>query len=80
MNNKDAPTTIEVPIDNDNKITIFRTDPFGLIYMKLDNGTLPQKFQGAYTNYEYAREDALRYIDQRKNEIEKLSKAKTKAA
>jgi len=77
---KDAPKVLEIPLDNDNKIKIVRKDPFGLIYMELEKGTLPEKYQGAYTTYEYARDDALRYIDSRKKELKELPKAKAKAA
>jgi len=78
---KDAPATMEIPIDNDNKIILQRKPPFHFIYMHLEKGTLPEKFQGAYTNFEYARDDALRYIDQRTRELEQLeAKAKRSKA
>lgn len=85
----DAPKTIDVPMHDDNKIIIARRDPFGLIYLTLEKGTLPERFQGAYTTVEYAMEDALKYKDQRKLEIEEMNKpvevtnlpkAKSKAA
>jgi len=74
---KDSPVVVEIAIDNDNKILLQRKDPFGFVYMKLEKGNLPERYQGAYTNFEYARDDALRYIDQRTKE---LNKAKAKAA
>ena len=81
---KDVPTTIEVPLDNDNKILIQRRNPFGLVYMELAKGTLPEKYQGAYTTYEYAQLDAQRYIEERSKELEyiekNIPKAKSKAA
>ena len=45
------------------KIKIERRDPHHLIYVMWYKGPTPEALSGAYTSFERAREDVLRYLE-----------------
>lgn len=69
-----------IELENGNKLNMTARDPYGLIYLSLDHGSLPDSLKGAaYTDWGQAERAAKSYIDQRKAVVEELSKKKTKA-
>jgi hypothetical protein len=69
---KDAPKNPTVQID-DNVVHLTRHDPYGHIYLSLENGELPAKYQGAYTTMTEAHLAVARYIDERNKASEELT-------
>lgn len=65
---KDAPKVNSVTLDD---VTVFlpRKDPFGHIYLTLEQGEVTPKYQGAYTDMRIAEYDARRYLDDRKQAL-----------
>jgi len=61
----------------DNVLYMERKDPHGFIYLRLSQGNLPEKYQGAYTDQKSALEDANKYKEERSKAKEEID-AKTK--
>lgn len=62
---RDAAAEEIIQMTNGNHIKMQRQDPFGFIYLSLKNGGLPEKYQGAYTTFAYARQAAQQYLQDR---------------
>lgn len=62
-------------LDNDNKMHIKRTDPYGFWYMNLDKGCVPDELRGAYTSFDIAYKEAKKYLEGKRRTIvsEKLT-------
>lgn len=69
-----------IELENGNKLNLTAKDPYGLIYLSLEHGQLPDSLKGAaFTDWGQAERAAQTYIAQRKQVVEELSKKKTKA-
>lgn len=71
-NSKDAPKINSVTRDGFT-VHLPRQDPFGHIYMKLDKGEVPSKYQGAYTDMHLAESEALRYLEDRQQALKEIN-------
>jgi len=59
-------------------VKLQREDPFGLIYLSVDGVTLPEEYQGRYTDTDYAFKAANKYLLERAEALEQLTKVKQK--
>lgn len=58
------------------EIYVDRKDPFGFWYVSLKMGTLPEHLKQAYTTFEKAKVDVVRYIEDRFAEKKVIKKKK----
>ena len=54
-----------IDLDNGNRLSLVRRNPYGHIYLKLNKGNIPEKFSGAYTTVERALEASQKYQSER---------------
>ena len=60
------------------KVYMKRRGRFGHIFLSVDNTTLPEKYSGAYTTFEAARQDIYKYLSDRKLAEDKVKNNKAK--
>lgn len=63
---RDLPPRREVPTDTGNKYIIERRDPFGLWFVHMEKGQVPEQLKGAFTSVELARKAVDLYTSQTK--------------
>jgi len=63
----------------DDKIYVLRSDPFSLLHLKLEKGTLPSKYQGQYTTVDAAISAINSLMEDRRMEV-RASKQTKKVA
>jgi hypothetical protein len=67
-----------IELENGNKLRLTATDPYGLIYLSLEHGQLPDSLKGAaFTEWGMAEKAAETYIAQRTKAIAEIA-AETK--
>jgi hypothetical protein len=71
---RDRPREEYIDMANGNRLKMARTDPYGFIYLSLMRGSLPEKYQGAYTDFKVARQAADQYLYERNIEEGKLER------
>lgn len=60
---RDLPTNVRlVHTRFGDKVKLVRKDPHHLVYVEWYKGPAPAELQGAYTSFEKAREDVVRYL------------------
>lgn len=69
---KDAPKVNSVSLDGFT-VLLPRNDPFGHIYLTLEQGEVSEKYRGAYTDMRMAESDARRYLDDRKKALAEIN-------
>lgn len=74
---KDAPKVHSVTKDG-TTVFLTRKDPYGHIYLTLEQGEVSPKYQGAYTDMRIAEYDANRYLDDRIQTMADLKVTKRK--
>ena len=63
MDEERAKKVIEI---GNNKIIMRRTDPYGLVSIAFERGTLPDNLTGSYTSFDHAMRDVEAYINRKK--------------
>lgn len=67
-----------IELENGNKLNLTAKDPYGLIYLSLEHGQLPDSLKGAaFTDWHTAEKAAQTYLSERKKVVEDIAKKKT---
>lgn len=69
---KDLTSERAVHLNNGQKINLKRHDPYGFWTMHWDHGTMPDKYTGQYTLFDYAMNDLKKYLSDKKLEVMKI--------
>lgn len=72
---RDIPNLRVVYLANGRKLRLERKDPFGFVYIGWDKGNPPSHLQGAYTDFDQARQALANYLEQ--NTFETISEEPT---
>lgn len=63
-----------IDLENGNKLNLTAKDPYGMIYLSLEHGQLPDSLKGAaFTDWQQAEKAAKRYIDERTKVIAEIT-------
>lgn len=60
---RDIPNLRIVYLQNGRKLRLERKDPFGFVYIGWDKGHPPSHLQGAYTDFDQARQALVNYLE-----------------
>jgi hypothetical protein len=59
---KDMPNERIYELDNGNKFSLTRTDPYGFVYIHMHKGQVPDELKSAYTTYDAAKAAMESYL------------------
>jgi hypothetical protein len=76
MSNQTQGRRREFDLENGNKLIAEQRDPYGHWFLHLERGSLPEKYQGAYTDINVVHREVERYITDRKLALSAVDKAK----